>query len=537
MESDPRKQQPPKLPSSQPPPPPLPLDPPPPSSRSLRKIVVVASIAAGVQFGWALQLSLLTPYVQLLGIPHTWAAFIWLCGPISGMLVQPIVGYHSDRCTSRFGRRRPFIAAGSVAVAVAVFLIGYAADLGHLSGDPLSKSPKPRAIAVFVVGFWILDVANNMLQGPCRALLADLSGANQKKTRIANALYSFFMAVGNVLGFAAGSYTHLYKIFPFSKTTACDVYCANLKSCFFISIVLLSSLTLLALIYVRERPWSPEQRNTAAGDDEEEEEGPSESSPMPFFGEIYAALKNLQRPMWILLLVTCLNWVAWFPFLLFDTDWMGREVYGGDSNGNSDQVRLYDRGVRAGALGLMLNSVVLGFTSLGVEVLARGVGGVKRLWGIVNFILAFCLAMTILVTKMAESHRKFTTVEGGATVTLPPPGGVKAGALALFAVMGIPQAITYSIPFALASIFCNTAGAGQGLSLGVLNLSIVIPQMVVSVASGPWDALFGGGNLPAFVVGAIAAAASGIFALTMLPSPPPDIPSVKGSRSTTAAFH
>lgn len=129
-----------------------------------RKIVTVAAIAAGIQFGWALQLSLLTPYVQLLGIPHTWAAFIWLCGPVSGMLVQPIVGYHSDRCTSRFGRRRPFIAAGSALVATAVFLIGFAADLGHLFGDPHDRTPKPRAIAVFVVGFWILDVANNMLQ-------------------------------------------------------------------------------------------------------------------------------------------------------------------------------------------------------------------------------------------------------------------------------------------------------------------------------------------------------------------------------------
>jgi len=59
--------------------------------------------------------------------------------------------------------------------------------------------------------------------------------------------------------------------------------------------------------------------------------------------------------------------------------------------------------------------------------------------------------------------------------------------------------------------------------------------MVVSVASGPWDALFGGGNPPAFVVGAVAAAVSGILAFTMLPSPPPDIPSNK--MAVTAAFH
>ncbi|TKY51510.1 Sucrose transport protein SUC2 [Spatholobus suberectus] len=495
-----------------------------PEPSPLRKIIAVASIAAGVQFGWALQLSLLTPYVQLLGIPHTWAAFIWLCGPISGMLVQPIVGYHSDRCTSRFGRRRPFIAAGALAVAVAVFLIGYAADLGHMFGDSVTKKTRPRAIAIFVVGFWILDVANNMLQGPCRALLADLSAGHQRKTRNANAFFSFFMAVGNVLGYAAGSYSGLHHVFPFTKTKACDVYCANLKSCFFLSIALLLTLATAAMTYVKEKTLSSEKSSADA-----EEEGSHGGTPC--FGELFGAFRELKRPMWILLLVTCLNWIAWFPFLLFDTDWMGKEVYGGTVG----EGKAYDRGVRAGALGLMLNSVVLGATSLGVEVLARGVGGVKRLWGIVNFLLAICLAMTVLVTKLAEHSRRYTVLPNGHKEPLPPPGGVNAGALALFAVLGIPLAITYSIPFALASIFSSTSGAGQGLSLGVLNLAIVIPQMVVSVTSGPWDALFGGGNLPAFVVGAVAAAASGILSIILLPSPPPDL--AKAATATGGGFH
>ncbi|BAT94392.1 sucrose transport protein-like [Vigna umbellata] len=501
------------------------MEAPPPEPSPLRKIMVVASIAAGVQFGWALQLSLLTPYVQLLGIPHTWASFIWLCGPISGMLVQPIVGYHSDRCTSRFGRRRPFIAAGALAVAIAVFLIGYAADLGHIFGDSLAKKTRPRAIAIFVVGFWILDVANNMLQGPCRALLADLSAGDHRKTRNANAFFSFFMAVGNVLGYAAGSYSGLHHVFPFTKTKACDVYCANLKSCFFLSIALLLSLATIALIYVKENTV-PSEKSTASVAEEDGSHGG-----MPCFGQLFGAFRELKRPMWILLLVTCLNWIAWFPFLLFDTDWMGHEVYGGTVG----EGKAYDRGVRAGALGLMLNSLVLGATSLGVDVLARGVGGVKRLWGIVNFLLAVCLAMTVLVTKMAQHSRQYTDLPGGIHEPLPPPSGVKAGALALFSVLGIPLAITYSIPFALASIFSTTSGAGQGLSLGVLNLAIVIPQMVVSVISGPWDDLFGGGNLPAFVVGAVAAAASGILSLILLPSPPPDL--AKTATAAGGGFH
>lgn len=482
-----------------------------PRPSPMRKMVTVAAIAAGVQFGWALQLSLLTPYVQLLGIPHKWAAFIWLCGPVSGMIVQPVVGYHSDRCSSRFGRRRPFIAAGSAHVALAVFLIGYAADLGHLLGDRHDRTSKPRAIAVFVVGFWILDVANNMLQGPCRALLADLSAGNQKKTRAANALYSFFMGVGNVLGYAAGSYTHLHDLFPFTSTAACDVYCSNLKSCFFISIALLLGVTAFALATVHETPLS-ELRSDAVSKSEGSERE-------PFLGEILGALRSLKRPMWTLLIVTCLNWIAWFPFLLFDTDWMGREIYGGKVN----KGRLYAMGVRAGSLGLMLNSVVSGFMSLALEYLVRGPGGVKRLWGVVNFLLALCLGLTVLVTKLAQSERTFATATPGNGEALPPSAGIKAGALLLFAVLGIPLAVTYSVPFALASIFSNTAGAGQGLSLGVLNLAIVIPQMMISVTSGPFDDLFGGGNLPAFIVGAVAAAVSGILALTLLPSPVPDL--------------
>ncbi|KAK9095926.1 hypothetical protein Sjap_021423 [Stephania japonica] len=475
----------------------------------LKKIIAVASIAAGVQFGWALQLSLLTPYVQLLGIPHKWAAFIWLCGPISGMIVQPIVGYQSDRCRSRFGRRRPFIAAGTVFVVLAVLLISFAADLGHLFGDhigagPHSEPPHPkiRAIVIFVVGFWVLDVANNMLQGPCRAFLADLADGHARTTRTANSFYSFFMAVGNVLGYLAGSITHLYKIIPFTRSPACDVYCANLKTCFFIAVILLITVTTIALTTVHDKPLSSEPSLETEG------EGSGGSSAV--FGQITEAFRELKRPMWVLLFVTCLNWVAWFPFLLFDTDWMGREVYGGKVGDGSNN--LYALGVRAGSLGLMLNSIVLGFMSLGVEFLGRRMGGAKRLWGVVNFVLAICLGLTVLITKLAEQERSH---RGGAHAL--PSIGIRVSALTLFSVLGIPLAITYSIPFAMASIF---------------SALLVQDKMVVSILSGPWDALFGGGNLPAFVVGAIAAAMSGILALTMLPSPPPDVPIVKKMTST-----
>ncbi|CAN1175902.1 Sucrose transport protein SUC2 [Linum perenne] len=488
-----------------------------------RKIILVAAIAIGLQFGWALQLSLLTPYVQLLGIPHTYAALIWLCGPISGIFVQPLVGYYSDRCTSRFGRRRPFIAVGVVLVLVSVFLIGFAADIGYAAGDDLSKQIKPRAIVIFVFGFWILDVSNNMLMGPCRAFLADLAGTSQKKTRVANSFFSFFMAVGNVLGYAAGSDSGLHKIFSFTETKACNVFCANLKSCFFISITLLVIFSGVAIYFVKERPISDDGKQPPLSDDDDDDELATASttcSSMPFVGEMVTAVKTMKRPMIMLLVVTALNWIAWFPFFLYDTDYMGREVYDGASaNGTPGEMKAYSHGVHVGSLGLMLNSVVVGYTSLGIDVMSRWVGGAGNLWGIVNFILAICMGLTVVVSKLADSTRKFA--DGGSR-PLPPPIGVQIGALAIFTVLGIPLAVAYSVPFALASIFSRESGAGQGLSIGLLNLSIVIPQMLVSILSGPWDSLFGGGNLPAFLVGAVAAALSAIVALTLLPSPPPD---------------
>ena len=176
------------------------------------------------------------------------------------------------------------------------------------------------------------------------------------------------------------------------------------------------------LIYVKEKPLTVSV-------------GKSEKGGMR---ELFGALRELKRPMRILLLVTCFNWIAWFPFFEFNTDWMGTEVFGG----RDKEQRVYRMGVHAGALGLMLNSMVSGAASLGIGVLARGLGGEKRLWGIVNFLLAVCLAMTVAVSKLAQHSRRYEVGDGGAQEPLPPAAGVKAAALTLYAVLGFPLAVT-----------------------------------------------------------------------------------------------
>ncbi|KAF7830076.1 sucrose transport protein SUC4-like [Senna tora] len=463
----------------------------------LRQLLRVASVAGGIQFGWALQLSLLTPYVQQLGIPHAWASIIWLCGPLSGLFVQPFVGHLSDRCTSRFGRRRPFILGGAVSIILSVLIIGLSADIGWWFGD--TENSRPRAIGVFVFGFWILDVANNVIQGPCRALLADLTGKDHRRTRVANAYYSLFMAIGNILGYATGSYSGWFKIFSFTHTPACSISCANLKSAFFLDVIFIVITTYISISAAHEVPLS--SSGAAHGDQGAEASGSAEEA---FMWELFGTFRYFSTPIWIILSVTALTWIGWFPFILFDTDWMGREIYGGDPNGGPN----YDTGVRMGALGLLLNSVVLGITSLLMERLCRK-RGAGFVWGISNILMAVCFIGMLIVTYVAKNI-------GYLGKDLPPTGIVTA-ALILFTILGFPLSITYSVPYALISSYIDSLGLGQGLSMGVLNLAIVVPQMVVSLGSGPWDQLFGGGNSPAFAVAAIAALASGLLAILAIP--------------------
>ncbi|KAI3465197.1 hypothetical protein Pfo_021860 [Paulownia fortunei] len=429
-----------------------------PARVRLRTLLRVASVACGIQFGWALQLSLLTPYVQELGIPHAWASIIWLCGPLSGLLVQPLVGHFSDRCTSRFGRRRPFILAGATSIVVAVIIIGHSADIGWFLGDRGQK--KMRAVVTFVIGFWILDVANNMTQGPCRALLADLTGKDYRRTRVANAYFSLFMAVGNVLGFATGSYSNWSKIFPFTLTSACNVNCASLKAAFIIDIIFIIITTYISLSAAHEQPLTSLRISLHSGEEMPEDSSHHEA----FLWELFGTFRYLPGTVWIILLVIALTWIGWFPFLLFDTDWMGREIYGGEPNDGKN----YSMGVRMGSFGLMLNSVILGITSLLMEKLCRK-WGAGFTWGLSNILMSLCFVAMLIITAIKSS------INIGGHL---PPDGVVVAALVVFAFLGVPLAITYSVPYALVSTRIEALGLGQGWLERAFDFIICSPRVL-----------------------------------------------------------
>lgn len=531
------------------------------NNASLTHLVLSCTVAAGVQFGWALQLSLLTPYIQTLGIGHAFSSFIWLCGPITGLVVQPCVGIWSDKCTSKFGRRRPFILAGSLMISFAVILIGYSADIGYILGDTKEhcrtfKGTRTRAAVIFILGFWMLDLANNTVQGPARALLADLAGPDQRN--VSNAVFCSWMAVGNILGYSSGASGKWNKWFPFLTNRACCEACGNLKAAFLVAVVFLTLCTLVTLYFADEVPLTtaskhhqlsdsaplldeqngiefPKQKplsvinesNGKLSEDHSEEvvnlkhesfnagEDHNENlmdGPGAVLVNLLTSLRHLPPAMHSVLVVMALTWLSWFPFFLFDTDWMGREVYHGDPKGTTLEVDLYDQGVREGAFGLLLNSVVLGISSFLIEPMCKLMGA-RLVWAVSNFVVFVCMAGTAIISLI--SVHDYTR---GIEHAIGASEGIKYASLVVFVLLGFPLAITYSVPFAVTAELTADSGGGQGLAIGVLNLAIVAPQMIISLGSGPWDALFGGGNIPAFVLASICALAGGIVATLKLPN-------------------
>ncbi|XP_027096397.2 sucrose transport protein SUC3 isoform X1 [Coffea arabica] len=528
---------------------------------SLLALILSCTVAAGVQFGWALQLSLLTPYIQTLGIQHAFSSFIWLCGPITGLVVQPCVGIWSDKCTSKYGRRRPFIFVGSLMISFAVIIIGFSADIGYFLGDTKEhcstfKGTRTRAAIVFIIGFWMLDLANNTVQGPARALLADLAGPDQLNS--ANAVYCSWMAVGNILGFSSGASGNWHRWFPFLLSRACCEACGNLKAAFLVAVVFLTLCMLVTLHFAKEVPLAPKQPprlsdaaplldnpeqigfdlsksevqngnameikskdDTLMGDgnvrseNQEVVEDAVESfsdSPGAVLVNLLTSLRKLPPAMHSVLLVMALTWLSWFPFFLFDTDWMGREVYHGDPKGDVSEVKAYGQGVREGAFGLLLNSVVLGISSFFIEPMCQWMGA-GIVWAMSNFMVFVCMAGTAIISLV--SVRGYSE---GVQHVVGANGATKVASLVVFGLLGLPLAITYSVPFSVTAELTADSGGGQGLAIGVLNLAIVLPQMVVSLGAGPWDALFGGGNIPAFVLASLCALAAGILATRKLPN-------------------
>ena len=268
--------------------------------------------------------------------------------------------------------------------------------------------------------------------------------------------------------------------------------------------------------------------------------------------------------------------LSWFPFFQYNTDWMGREIYHGEPQGLGGKADAFNAGVREGAVGLLFCSIALGVTSFLIPKLCRKLTS-RVVWSISNLMVFVIMTVMVVLGIISMKGYKPSLTAG----LLGPDSTFRGIALALFALIGIPQAVSlfgsaapwnssvraacllipypvaacllqvlFSVPWAVASEVATEEGGGQGLTIGVLNIAIVLPQvkekssvlhhrlafkhhlhnkiadpvllldrvqLVIALTAGPIDGVFNKGNTPAFGIGAAFALICAVLSMILLP--------------------
>ncbi len=134
----------------------------------------------GIQFGWGLQLANMSPIYKYLGAEESQLPYLWLAGPMTGLLVQPIVGAMSDRTWTRLGRRRPYFLVGAILASIALILM-----------------PNSSALWMAAGLLWMLDASINITMEPFRAFVAD--NLPEEQRTLGFVMQSFFIGIGQTL--------------------------------------------------------------------------------------------------------------------------------------------------------------------------------------------------------------------------------------------------------------------------------------------------------------------------------------------------
>ncbi|MFD2450690.1 MFS transporter [Ideonella paludis] len=129
---------------------------------SLSQIINMNVGFFGIQFSFGLQQANMSPIYQYLGADESKLPLLWLAGPVTGLLVQPIVGAMSDRTQSRWGRRTPYFLIGAILCSLGLLAMPYSPTLWFAAGL-----------------LWILDAANNVTMEPYRAYVSDRLNQDQ----------------------------------------------------------------------------------------------------------------------------------------------------------------------------------------------------------------------------------------------------------------------------------------------------------------------------------------------------------------------
>ncbi|KAK5862357.1 hypothetical protein PBY51_017763 [Eleginops maclovinus] len=220
----------------------------------LHRWVMHGAVMFGREFCYAMETALVTPVLLQIGLPEQYYSLTWFLSPILGLLLTPVIGSASDRCTLRIGRRRPFILALCVGVLLGVALFLNGSLIGLSLGD--SPGSQPIGIILTVLGVVVLDFSADASEGPIRAYLLDVADTDEQD--IALNIHAFSAGLGGAVGYMLGG-------LDWTGTALGQAFKAQEQVLFlFAGIIFIISVT-LHMLSIPEQSFAPSNRLKVTG--------------------------------------------------------------------------------------------------------------------------------------------------------------------------------------------------------------------------------------------------------------------------------
>jgi maltose/moltooligosaccharide transporter len=397
----------------------------------------------GIQFGWGLQMANMSAIYEYLGARADQIPILWLAAPLTGLIVQPIIGHASDRTWGRLGRRRPYFLAGAI-----------------LSSAALVLMPRSSALWMAAGLLWVLDASINISMEPFRAFVADLLPEFQRTRGFA--MQSLFIGLGAVVASALPYLlTNFFHVQANGRTGAIPF---TVRLSFYIGAVAFLGAVLWTIFTTKEYP--PD--NLAEFQKQKAEHSGLAASAR----EILLSIREMPRTMRQLAWVQICTWMGLFCMWLYFPVAVARNVFGAQDTSSP----LYSAGAEwAGVCFGMYSLVCFGFSFL-LPRLARVYGRKTT-----HILCLICGGLGLL--SVAVIHDKYLLL------------------LSMTGV-GIAWASTLSMPY---SILAGSLPHGKtGVYMGIFNFFIVIPEITASLVFG-WvmGHLLNNDRLSAVVAGGI----------------------------------
>ena len=378
----------------------------------------------GIQFSFGLQQTAVNPIFSFLGAHHEDLPLLNLAGPVTGLIIQPIIGAISDKTWSpRFGRRKPFFLIGALIGSLCLFAFPYSPSLW------------------FAVGLlWILDVGNNMAMEPYRAFVGDKLPNHQLS--FGYQMQSLFVGAGIVL---ANASIFIFQDW-FSQPETLDSVSISIPNWLYYSFFLGAILSVATIIWsVLKTPEIPPSDNELKEIEKHNALPILERIKTPFL-EITNAIKDMPKFMWKLAGVYLFQWYALFIYWQFISP-MFQESMGFDKSEALSQ---------AAKMNTTYNISTIIF-ALALVPLALKWGGKK------------VYVTSLFLTGIAMISIPF--IENSMLVLLP---------MVLF---GIGWAAMMGIPYSMVSKIVPQER--RGVYMGIVNMMIVIPMGIQTITFGP----------------------------------------------------